>query len=624
MHLRLASIILVLPYLSNIKRKEIMIMKNFKTYLAVGVVGCGMAATLTSCDDLFEPALENNQDLTEMADPTFARGLVDNAFLVLPYDGNSVSDVATDDAVSNDNSNNYKKMAGGTWTSQTNPINQWETRYHAIQYCNLFLENIDRVNWDYSSEALNQMHQDLYRGQALALRGLHMFYLLRSHAGMVNGQLMGVPIKTTYEDSKADFNQPRNTFKECIDQIMADFDEALKYLPAKYGDVDAANVPAKYKTLGADDAAYNRAFGNLQRGKIDGEIIAAFKAQVALFAASPAYASANAMSYEQAAKLAADYLKLRGGLNAVDPTGWKWFNNKDFIKNYKFTDPDPVEIVWRGTVGDSHSMESDNYPPSLYGKGRINPTQNLVDAFPTASGYPISEAADYDAKNPYANRDPRLKAYILVNGEPMGVNNDKINTAADNTATLDGLNRELQRSTVTGFYMRKLMRDDVNLNPSSTTDQRHFGARIRTTEILLDYAEAANEAQGPTARVGGADYSAYDVIKAIRARVHEAGWQDPYLESIKDDQAKMRELIRNERRLELCFENHRFWDLRRWKANLTEGAKGVSITTSATGETTYSPIDVEPRKYDDFMIYGPIPYSEVLKYSALQQNDGWK
>ena len=597
---------------------------KFASYLATTLVG---GSLLTSCDDLIKPALENVQDISEMYnDPQFARGLIDNAFLVLPYDGSSVSDVATDDAVSNDNSNSYKMMATGNWTSESNPINQWETRYHAIQYCNLFLENIDKVRWDYTSEALNQMHMDLYRGQAYALRGLHMFYLLRAHCGMVGNDLMGVPIHLESEGKSSDFNLPRSTFKDCIDQIMADFDEALKYVPAEYGDVSSGSVPQKYASIGATDAEYNRAFGNMQRGKIDGNIIAAFKAQVAIFAASPAYTAGGAMTYEQAAKYAADYLKLRGGLAAVDPTGWKWFAEKSFINNYKFTDPDPVEVVWRGTVGDSHSMESDCFPPSLEGNGRINPTQNLVDAFPMANGYPISDAASgYDAANPYENRDPRLRTYILVNGDPMGVNSTPINTQADSDPKkLDGLNKEVGRSTTTGYYMRKLLRDDVNLNPSSTTDQRHFGIRIRTTEILLDYAEAANEVSGPLANVGGANFSAYDIIKAIRARVHSGeDWADAYLESIKGDQAKMRELIRNERRLELCFENHRFWDLRRWKANLTEGAKGVSITTSAAGVTSYQNIDVEPRQYQEYMIYGPIPYSELLKWSNLQQNNGW-
>ena len=203
-----------------------------------------------------------------------------------------------------------------------------------------------------------------------------------------------------------------------------------------------------------------------------------------------------------------------------------------------------------------------------------------------------------------------------------------VNSAAD-SKTLDGLNKENGKSTKTGYYLRKLLRPDVNLNPSSTTKQKHLPARIRTTEILLDYAEAANEAQGPKANVGGANYSAYDVIKAIRKRagLGESG-EDPYLEECAQNKDKMRELIRNERRLELCFENHRFWDLRRWKvnlANLNEAAKGINITTDATtGEYIYKTFDAEERNYSDYMYYGPIPYSEILKYSNLKQNEGWK
>lgn len=580
---------------------------------------------LTACDDLFQPAIENNQDITKMyTDPEFARGIMDNANLVLPYEENptNTTDVATDDAVSNNIDNNYKKMASQSiWTSQNNPINQWETRYHAIQYLNLFLENADQVRWDYSSEALNEMHKDNYKGNAYALRGLHFFYLLRAHCGMVNGQLMGVPIHLASEDGSSDFNLPRNTFKECIDQIMSDFDEALKYLPQEYGDVNASAVPAKYAQMGASDGEYNRAFGKLQRGKIDGRMIAAFKAQVALFAASPAYASANAMTYEDAAKYAAASLANAGGLAGMDPDGWRWFNDKDIIEGFAYDDPDPAEICWRGVVGDSHNYESDNYPPSLDGKGRVNPTQNLVDAFPMANGYPISAAASgFDAKNPYANRDPRLKAYILVNGDAIGANDTPINTAKDNT-DLDGLNRESGKSTVTGYYLRKLLRTDVNLNPAA--DKRHFGARIRYTEIFLDYAEAANEAAGPKATVGGASFSAYDVIKALRKRAGVGGDNDPYLEECAQSQDKMRELIRNERRLELCFENHRFWDLRRWKVSLNETAKGVEITTGSDGSLIYNYVDVEPRTYKDYQYYGPIPYSEIRKWSNLQQNDGW-
>ena len=580
------------------------------------------AVAFTACDDLFEPAIENNHDITDMySDPQFARGIIDNAFLVLPYEENptNMTDLGTDNAVSNDYDNTYKRMASGAWKSDNDPVSQWNTRYHAIQYCNLFLENCDQVEWDYSSEALNQMHGDLYKGQAYALRGMHFFFLLRAHTGKVGGELLGLPIHIASEDGSSEFNQARPSFKECVDQIIADFDEALKYVPLEYGDVSDSQVPAKYKQIGGTDTEYNKAFGTHQRGKIDGRMIAAFKAQVALFAASPAYASAGAMTREKAAEYAAASLKNVGGVSGVDPEGWTWYCNKSVIDSYDFTKPDPLEICWRGNVSESTTtIESNNYPPSLKGKGRINPTQNLVDAFPMANGYPISDPkSGFDASNPYENRDPRLKAYIVVNGDPIGANNTPINTAADNTETLDGLNRENGKSTTTGYYLRKLLRDDVNLNPAA--NKRHFAARIRYTEIFLAYAEAANEAQGPKANVGGANFSAYDVIKALRQRAGVGGKDDPYLEACAQDKEKMRELIRNERRLELCFENHRFWDLRRWNANLNETAKGVSIT-----KNNYNTIDVETRNYKDYMYFGPIPYSEVKKWNNLSQNDGWK
>ena len=587
-------------------------------------VGCGSVATLTSCDDLFEPAIENNLELSQMyTDPTFARGLLDNSYLLLGYDTNPTTDVATDDAVTNNTSDDYKLMATGSWSSSMNPVSQWNNRYHAIQYCNLMLENCEKVEWSYTSTALDKMYEDNYKGNAYALRGLHMFYLLRAHAGKVDGELMGVPIHLQSEDPASDFNQPRNTFKECIDQIMADFDEALKYLPEQYGDVDASKVPAKYTSMGGTDAEYNRAFGNMHRGKIDGHIIAALKAQVAIFAASPAFTAAGAMTWDQAAQLAAASLKNCGGVKGISQDGWKWYASAG-IENMGATDPNPAELVWRGNIEENHNLETNNYPPSLYGNGRVNPSQNLVDAFPMANGYPITaSAAGFDAANPYEGRDPRLKTYILVNGETQGAIGATINTAADAT-TLDGLNRENGRSTTTGYYLRKLLRSDINLDPSSTTSKKHLPARIRYTEIFHDYAEAANEAQGPKANVGGAGFSAYDVIKAIRSRAGVGGEDDPYLEECAASKDKMRELIRNERRLELCFENHRFWDLRRWNASLTESAKGVSIATNAAGVTSYNKIDVEPRAYQDYMNYCPIPYSELQKYSNLKQNEGWK
>ena len=265
-------------------------------------------------------------------------------------------------------------------------------------------------------------------------------------------------------------------------------------------------------------------------------------------------------------------------------------------------------------------MEQDNFPPSLYGNGRINPTQNFVDAFPMANGEPITaDGSGYNKDNPYVDRDPRLALYVVTNGSTQGVEKKTITTAADGT-TQDAINKLEGKSTRTGYYLRKLMRSDINLDPNKKTTQYHYNARIRFTEMFLSYAEAANEAWGPKGK-GGHGYSAYDVIKAIRERagLGEFG-DDPYLEECAESKDKMRELIRNERRIELSFEGFRFYDLRRWKAPLNETAKGMSINSA---ENSYTPIEVETRNYKDYMYYGPIPYSEVLKFSELQQNKGW-
>lgn len=237
-----------------------------------------------------------------------------------------------------------------------------------------------------------------------------------------------------------------------------------------------------------------------------------------------------------------------------------------------------------------------------------------------ANGYPINdENSDYDEANPYANRDPRLNLYIVVNGSTLGIDNKVIDTSADNKTNNDGLNKEDGVSTRTGYYLRKHLREDVSITSTSQNGQPHYSPRIRYTEIFLNYAEAANEAWGPTG-TGDFTFSAYDVIKAIRVRAGVG--QDngnAYLESIKGDKDKMRELIRNERRLELCFEGFRFWDLRRWKLDMNETAKGIRFSGN-----TYTIIDVENRKYEDYMNYGPIPYTETLKFDALVQNKGWK
>lgn len=567
-----------------------------------------------SCDDLIEPAIENNRGLSDMyGEAEYAQGILLNAYTRLPSNGWSFSDVATDDAVSNDVSSSYRKVATGQWAANFNPLDQWTNSKAAIQYINIFLAEADKVQWA-KDENVSLLFRQRLKGEAYGLRALYMYYLLQAHAGVSDSnELLGVPILLDPETPTSDFNIPRNTFEQCMTQIYSDLAKAKQMLPLDFE--EAKNLPSGYTNLND----YNRVFGDYARQRVSGRIVMFIKAQVALLAASPAFSNGNSTTWSNAADYAGELLVLNGGTSGLDPNGLTWFSNTTELTNLG-TGINSKEVAWRTDISNSNSLESDNFPPTLYGKGRINPTQNLVDAFPAANGYPITNASsNYNATTPYANRDPRMKKFILVNQDVSGVSSTVITTASNGT-TNDALIKTAT-STRTGYYMKKLLRQDVNLNPQSTTTQRHYRPRLRYTELYLDYAEAANEAWGPLASASYG-FSAYDVIKAIRNR---AGISQPdnYLESVKSSKDAMRELIRNERRLELCFEGYRFWDLRRWKSNLVEPARGMDIQ-GTTAAPTYAKIpSVEARVFANYMYYGPIPYSETLKFNALKQNKDW-
>ena len=583
-----------------------------------------LAGSFCACSDLINPSVQNAQSAEQMfEDAASAQGILGYGYANLPFETKSTTDIATDDAVTNDLGSGYRSMAQGTWAANNDPMSQWQARRITIQYMNIFLQNAQSVQW--SSDPKRQaMFVDKLRGEALALRALNMYYLLRNHGGWTSdGRLLGVPILLEPEGFDSDFNQPRATFQECVNQIYADVDEAMSLLPFDYVQLTDDNaVPQKYQDLGVAYAQeYNVVFGDTFRGRISGRIAQTIKALTALLAASPAYAEGTEVTYADAAREAAEVLKHINGVAGMDPTGYRWFMEKKTLDALGSGEC-PPEILWRGSMNKGTedyafglNQEVQNYPPTLYGNGRINPTQNLVDAFPMANGYPITDpSSGYSASDPYAGRDPRLAEYVLYNG--VTYNGSQIITGTYSSDN-NGLNK-ISTSTRTGYYLRKLLRDDCSANPSAQNPQYHYPVYIRYTEIFLAYAEAANEAFGPTGK-GDLGYSAYDVIKALHDR---AGVGNDYLDSIQGDQEKMRELIRNERRIELCFENKRFWDMRRWKLDLTETAKGMKIDQTG-GVLKYTVIDVEPRNYTDHMYYGPIPETEVLKWSNLDQNKGW-
>ena len=326
-------------------------------------------------------------------------------------------------------------------------------------------------------------------------------------------------------------------------------------------------------------------------------------------AASPAFLNGSGDNYQIAANILGDLLNDNGGVAGLDPNGLT--NFYDFPNGTR-TFP---EVLWRENVYSSAWVEEANFPPSLNGDGGVNPTQNFVDAFPMLDGTPFSTShPDYDAANPYTNRDPRLALYVLYNGNDL--NGRIINTGVGGGS--DEVDKVQGKSTRSGFYMKKLLAPDLVIsNDGSTTTTEKMNIYLRYTDLYLLLAEAANELGGPDNMVDG--MSARSIIGAIRSRAGVGlSNGDAYLSSITS-KADMRELIRNERRLELCFEGYRMYDLRRWGIlDNTPNVKGAKYNGA-----NYTILNVESRIYGENSNYGPIPQNEIVKFNNLEQNQGW-
>lgn len=554
-----------------------------------------LAMGLVSCSDFLD---ENNQngrydDEIVWANPKLAEGVLLKAYNMLPNDYTEKYDYGTDDMATNLVTDNTVTMATGGWTSRNTPFgNEYKNAFQAILHVNDFLENMEKVDFaPLSDETVKQQYQDRLRGEAYALRAWWQAKLLTIYGGEDNeGNLWGFPIVTSTIQEVEAAKLPRDSYADCVKQILADCDEALKTLPLKWE---------------GDD----RVIGSTNINRMNGLSVMALKARVLLTAASKAFAKSG-YTMEQAAEAAAAVMNANGKLdNLADTRGLTFYNlgTKDTDKEYLNT---CKEVLWYSSIGNSSNRESRMFPPSLFGKGEINPSQNLVNSFPDKNGYPITDPSTvYNPADPYANRDPRLDLYIYHNGSKVaGANNVTLNME-----TGDDKIGAKTTSTRTGYYMKKLLDEAVSLKVGSVITTPHYHVRMRYTEVLLNFAEAANAAVGPTGEIGG--FTARQVINALRKRAGITN--EAYVNSL--DQTGLSELIKNERRIELCFEGFRFWDLRRWMdlSRMNESVKGYDASTMREIPS------VEVRKYEDYMIYAPIPYSETQKYDLIQ-NKGWE
>jgi starch-binding outer membrane protein, SusD/RagB family len=342
---------------------------------------------------------------------------------------------------------------------------------------------------------------------------------------------------------------------------------------------------------------------NWEKGRATKGAALALKSRLLLYAASPLY---NAGTWQAAADAAKAVMDLN-----------KYSLNPDYANLFIAEEGNSNEIIFARfyNLNSRHTaLEIANGPNGYDAWGGNTPLQNLVDAYEMNTGKPI-EAPDsgYDPQNPYANRDPRFYATILYNGAQYRGRSVETFTAGGKDSK-DGPSS--WNTSQTGYYLRKFM-DDTNpiQNPWNVAGRQPW-IYFRYAEILLNYAEAQNEAVGPDATV-------YEAINAIRSR---PGINMPALPAGLS-QAEMRERIRRERQVELAFEEHRFYDVRRWKiAEVTENAPAYGMAITKTGDTfTYTrKVALEGRRFEKQHYWLPIPRAEIqASGNKLQQNQDY-
>ena len=575
-------------------------------------------AVLTSCEKMFKPKTVGEVDNETMwTVPDMAKGILMGVYNDIPsrfdsYSGNYL-DVATDNAVTNSFADAIYSLGLGDMTSTNNPLGVWSTCYDEFQNIHLFLDNglTDRTRYVPEDEAGEAAEKANLKAEALYLRAWWGAYLLKTHGGRtLDGKVLGYPIVTKYilpSEAKDFSNIRRNTYEECAEQICRDCDEAAEVLP-----------------LDATGAYIGRATAKMAEF---------LKARVLVNAASPAYQPD-------------DIIKIngQGDFTIVDETAYldKWKRaetqcrkvlsicgnpgyaatlRKDIVDIDQSNPVTPSHFIFR-YYSLSNASEKRHFPPFYYGNSQSAPSQNLVDAYPMKeNGYPISDpASGYDPQDPYTGRDERFEMTVYHQGSKFGENDsyiDVVEGGKDAQSFMSGGNR----ASRTGYYLHKGISERADmLNPVQSVNSLHFYPMMRLAEIFLDLAEASNEIYGPTGTGSEGGMSAYDIIKDIRKKSGGIV-NDLYIETVKGDQDKFRDLILNERRLEFAFENFRFWDLRRRLLPLDEPVRGMEVSRTESGKLQYNVTEIEKRGFDNIRYYYvPVPYSEVKKNPALQNN----
>lgn len=492
---------------------------------------------------------------------------------------------ATDEADHAPIGSDIEKFQLGTWNAVTNPDNNWSDCYRAIRLSALFLQNSENYETIILHDTSTASKLNTYKTQCADLKAL------RAEARILNAYMYfellkrfgGVPLIDKLYSLESHPDMERSTYDQVVTHIVGEIDDVL--------DNDEL-----------EDDWY--AYDQKQYGRFTQGAALALKSRILLYRASPQNnPSGDTERWKEAAQAAHDLIEL--SKYTLEGNYGNLFSGT--------TSHQSKEVILAYMTGANNTPETDNYPISTNGgKTGTCPSANLVDAYENADGTPFDWNSLTPGDDPYAGRDPRLQYSIVVNDSQW---NGRTMQCYDGGADGSGV----MQATTTGYYLKKFLTDGLDLEKNQTSV--HSWILFRYAEILLNYAEAMNEAYGPDTDPFGDGKTARWAVNEVRGRVG----MPPVTAS---DETEMRNRIKHERRIELAFEDHRFWDVRRWGKADAESAlgvpvKGVSITKTETG-FTYATKIVGTRTFQEKMMLYPIPQSEILRSAGkIEQNPGW-
>jgi hypothetical protein len=536
---------------------------------------------LPSCDFLDYNEEDFLSDREEVFQDFFrTEGWLTNIYADLPGGFNSIGGAmrasATDNAVEANTQSGVYTFVDGSWGPANTPDDAWNRLYRGIRYANIFIEELDttivedtRYNDDYDIEK-DQIQY--FRPEARFLRAYFYFELMKRYGG-------GVPLITeelTPEEANA--AEPAS-LEEIVSFIVEETEAVAPDLPVTYSNVEGQQT------------------GRATRGAAR-----ALKARTLLYAASPLFDddSGDAATWDAVAEASAEIINARTyALDSDYENAFNNFSSSGLILGRRFAP--------------SNSFEQANFPPSYGGAPGTCPTQNLVSTYDMQSTGKDIDApeSEYDPEQPYTERDPRLRQTVIVNNSTWKGRPVQSWRGGD-----DGPPQEL--ACPTGYYLKKYVIEDITVQGANQTSQQHLWVLFRYGEVLLNYAEAMNEAYGPTADPEGYGLTAYEAVNEVRNRAGMFNLlQGP-------SQSELRQKVREERRVELAFENHRFWDLRRWEIGPeTTTIREMQIERQGGSTFAYDKAVLDERVWEPAFYRYPIPQSELLINDNLTQTPNW-